>query len=259
MLVLLDPAAHPVIGHRGARARAPENTLPSFALAANAGVDAIELDLHLSRDGVPVVMHDPTLDRTTDARGPIGERTAGELARVDAGWAYTADGGRSFPFRGQGIGVPTLDEVIGAHPTLPMILEIKALEAALVVLRLIERAGAAGRVLIGSFIDEALVPFASAGIPVSAPPRALARLYLPALVGVHPSFFPFDAMCIPRYHRGLPLPIRGFARVMHRLGHPTHIWTVNDARLARSLWQRGVQGIISDDPATILAERRRAA
>lgn len=237
----------------------PENTIPSFAYAVAAGVDALEFDLHLSRDGVPVVMHDPTLLRTTGVAGRIAERSVAELARLDAGATFSADGGRSFPFRGQGIGVPTLEEVLAAHPTLPMIIEIKALEAARPVLAMLERAGARERVLIGSFIDAALVPFAEAGFPVSAPPGVLAQLYLPALLGRRPTEFPFAAICIPRFHHGLPLPIRSFAAVMSRLGRPVHIWTVNDAAVARRLWDRGVRGIISDDPATIIAERARAA
>jgi glycerophosphoryl diester phosphodiesterase len=259
VLVLLDPSRRPVIGHRGARARVPENTLPSFAFAVAAGVDAIELDLHLSRDGVPVVMHDPTLERTTGVAGRLVDRTAADLATLDAGATFTTDGGRTFPFRGQGIGVPTLEQVLAAHPTLPMIVEIKAPEASPVVLEILERSGARERVLIGSFHDVALRPFAAAGIPVSASPSALARLYLPALLGSRPDSLPFQAMCIPRSHNGLPLPIRAFAEVMSRLGRPTHVWTVNDARVARRLWDRGVVGIISDDPATILEERRRAA
>jgi glycerophosphoryl diester phosphodiesterase len=259
VLVLLDPSRRPVIGHRGARARVPENTLPSFAFAVAAGVDAIELDLHLSRDGIPVVMHDPTLARTTGVPGLVAERTAAELAALDAGATFSTDGGRTFPFRGQGIGVPTLEQVLAAHPALPMILEIKAPEASQTVLGILERSGARDRVLMGSFHDEALRPFAAAGIPVSAAPRALARLYVPALLGSRPDSLPFQAMCVPRTHRGLPLPIRAFAAVMSRLGRPVHIWTVNEASVARQLWNRGVRGIISDDPATILDERRRAA
>jgi glycerophosphoryl diester phosphodiesterase len=259
VLVLLDPSRRPVIGHRGARARVPENTLPSFAFAVAAGVDAIELDLHLSRDGVPVVMHDPTLERTTGASGLVADRTAAELAALDAGAMFTPDGGRTFPFRGLGIGVPTLEQVIAAHPTVPMIVEIKAPQAAQRVLGILERSSALERVLVGSFHDVALRPFAAAGIPVSAAPPTLARLYLPALLGSRPDSLPFQAMCIPRSYRGLPLPIRAFAAVMSRLGRPTHVWTVNDPRIARRLWERGVRGIISDDPATILDERRRAA
>lgn len=259
MLVLLDPSRRPVIGHRGNRAHAPEDTLVSFAQAAALGVDALEMDLHLSRDGVPVVIHDPTLDRTTDATGAVADRTVAELARVDAGARFSIDGGRTLPYRASGIGVPTLEEVLVAHPTLPLILEIKAPAAARPVLALLERMGSTARVLIGSFHDDALTPFSEAGIPVAGATKALAKLYLPALFRARRASLSFQAMCIPRFYRGLPLPISGFARLMAASGGPVHVWTVNDRAEARALWSAGVAGMISDDPAAMLAERAVSA
>lgn len=254
-MALFDPSRRPVIGHRGNRAHAPEDTLVSLRQAAALGVDALEMDLHLSKDGVPVVIHDPTLDRTTDASGPVAERTARELAKVDAGARFSKDGGRTTPYRGQGIGIPTLEEVLVEHPAIPLILEIKAPAAAAPVLGLLDRMNATGRVLIGSFIDDALRLFADARIPVAGATAALARLYLPALLGVRQASLPFQAMCIPRVFRGLPLPVSRFARMMRAAGGPTHVWTVNSRAEARALWAAGVSGIISDDPGLILAER----
>jgi glycerophosphoryl diester phosphodiesterase len=259
MLVLLDPARRPVVGHRGNRAHAPENTLESFAQAIRLGVDALECDVHLTRDGVPVVIHDPTLDRTTDASGAVRDRSAAGLQRVDAGARFTADDGRTFPYRGTGVRVPTLDAVLAATGRIPVLIEIKTVEAATPALAVIERTGSADRVLIGSFLQDALEPFLRAGIPVSASSRSLTRLYMPALLGARPSAVPYQAMSIPRYHHGLPVPVRQFARVMRGVGGPVHVWTVNSAALARRLWRIGVSGIISDDPAVILAERGSAA
>lgn len=255
MNLLLDPSKRPVIAHRGNRAHAPENTLESLRQGVASGADALEFDLHLSADGVPVVIHDPTLDRTTDQQGAVRERTAAELARVDAGARFTSDGGRTHPYRDQGIGVPTLEEALATHGHLPMVIEMKTLEVAVPALKVLERAGVTDRVLVGSFIDAALVPFVRAGIPISGAPNALARLYLPALLGASPRNIAFDSMCIPRFHRGLPIPVRQYARVMRALGRTVHVWTVNDPRIARRLWDRGVNGIITDDPAAILAER----
>ena len=256
---LLDPSRRPVIGHRGNRAHAPEDTLVSFAQASALGVDALEMDLHLSSDGVPVVIHDPTLDRTTDATGAVSDRSAAELGRVDAGARFSKDGGRTTPYRGLGIGVPTLESVLATHPLMPMILEIKTVAAAQPVLSLLERMGATGRVLIGSFHDAALLPFAQAGIPVAGAVQALARLYLPALMGLRWSTLPFQAMCIPRNFRGLPIPVARFAKLMRASGGPTHVWTVNERTEARALWDAGVSGIISDDPGAMIAERGKAA
>jgi glycerophosphoryl diester phosphodiesterase len=249
-----------VIGHRGNRAFAPENTLQSFTEAVTLGVDAIECDLHLSADGVPVVMHDETLERTTDGTGAVRERTVWELRKLDAGARFTRDGGRTYPWRGRGVHVPTLEETLAALPAgLPLILEMKSVEVAAPALRVLARAAALERVLIGSFLDEALVPFAQAGVPVSGASEALARLYLPALFRRRRTSLPFQALCLPRTHRGLPLPIRGYVQLMRAAGGPTHVWTINDPAAARRLWAAGVNGIISDDPGAMLRERGTAA
>src|ERR1700747_2744500 len=92
-----------LFGHRGAAGVAPENTLPSFHRARADGADVFELDVHATRDGAIVVLHDASLERTTDGAGPVAALTAAELSRLDAGHRFTPDGGRTFPYRGQGI------------------------------------------------------------------------------------------------------------------------------------------------------------
>lgn len=247
-----------MIAHRGNRAYAPENTLVAFAQAVAIGVDALEFDLHLSRDGMPVVMHDATLDRTTDASGPVRDRTVRELAAVDAGAGFGAD--RGSPYRGQGIGVPTLEELLGTLPTdLPLIVELKSVEVAVPALRTLERLGALNRALVGSFLDDALQPFRAAGVPTSPGVRSLAAQYLPALLGRRAPSAVERALCIPRFHRGLPLPVASFAARMRAAGGPTHVWTINDPTVAHRLWARGINGIITDDPALMLATRGAAA
>ena len=89
-MILLDPLARPVIGHRGNRVHAPENTIPSLLEAVALGVDALEFDLRVTKDGVLVLMHDATLDRTTDTTGPVISYTRADLRTVDAG-AEVAD------------------------------------------------------------------------------------------------------------------------------------------------------------------------
>src|SRR5215218_5885046 len=89
---LLDLSARPVIAHRGASGSAPENTLAAFELAVRQGADAFELDVRLTADGVPVVLHDPTLDRTSDYRGPLAALRAADLRAIDAGARFSPDG-----------------------------------------------------------------------------------------------------------------------------------------------------------------------
>lgn len=259
-MLLLDPERRPVIAHRGNRAHAPENTLVALTQAVALGADAVEFDVHLSRDGVPVVMHDETLDRTTDASGLVRERCAAELAAVDAGARFSADGGQSFPYRGQGIHVPTLEEAVSALPAaMPFILELKTLEVAAPALDTLDRLGVLDRVLVGSFVDAALLPFRAFGVPTSPGARTLGRGYLGALLGRRGGRVAHRALCIPRFHRGLPLPVAGFAAQMRAVGGPTHVWTINEPAIASRLWARGVNGIITDDPATMLSHRQAAA
>ncbi|WP_329549164.1 glycerophosphodiester phosphodiesterase family protein [Streptomyces sp. NBC_01356] len=128
------------IGHRGVMGVEPENTLRSFIAAQQAGLDLIELDLHLSKDGALVVMHDAEVDRTTDGSGPIAEKTLGELRALDAG---------------RGERVPVFEEVLDAIPT-PIQAEIKDVAAARALAEVMHRRDLVGRVEVSSFHDEAV-------------------------------------------------------------------------------------------------------
>lgn len=122
----------------------PENTLRSFVAAEQAGLDVIELDLHLSKDGALVVMHDADVDRTTDGTGPIAERTLGELRTLDAG---------------RGERVPTFEEVLDAVKS-PVQAEIKDLAAARALAEVMHRRNLVERVEVSSFHDEAIAEIA---------------------------------------------------------------------------------------------------
>ncbi len=254
-MILLDPGARPVIGHRGARAQAPENTVQSLLEAVKVGAEAVEFDLRVTRDGVLVLMHDPTLDRTTDCHGPVEARTLAELRTADAGARFTQDGS-TFPWRARGVGIPTFDEAVDALPhDLPMIIEVKTAVAAQHVRRAISRRTLEGRVIVAGFDAASTRSLREAGFALGACMGDVARLFVPSLLGwtiPNPSF---SAMCIPTAYRGLPLPIGSMVRSMTPHGVVTHIWTVNDRSTALRLWYHGVNGIISDDPQLILAVR----
>ncbi len=104
--------------HRGASARAPENTLEAFRLAAEDGAGGLETDVHVTRDGHVVAIHDDSVDRTTDGSGLVRETTLAELQSLDAGYRFTPDGGATFPYRGKGVRVPELREVLLGFPDL---------------------------------------------------------------------------------------------------------------------------------------------
>ncbi|MFE2883371.1 glycerophosphodiester phosphodiesterase [Streptomyces graminifolii] len=132
------------IGHRGVMGLEPENTLRSFVAAEQAGLDVIELDLHLSQDGALVVMHDADVDRTTDGTGPIAERTLDELRALDAG---------------RGERVPVFEEVLDAVRS-PLQAEIKDLAAARALAEVMHRHNLVERVEVSSFHDEAIAEIA---------------------------------------------------------------------------------------------------
>ncbi|MFD7876505.1 glycerophosphodiester phosphodiesterase [Streptomyces sp. NPDC059766] len=132
------------IGHRGVMGVEPENTLRSFVAAQQAGLDVIELDLHLSKDGALVVMHDADVDRTTDGCGPIAEMTLGELRGLDAG---------------RGERIPVFEEVLDAVRT-PLQAEIKDVAAARALAEVMTRLDLLGRVEVSSFHDEAITEIA---------------------------------------------------------------------------------------------------
>jgi len=253
-MILLDPLARPVIGHRGNRAFAPENTLESFLEAVALGVDAIELDVHVSRDGVPVVFHDATLERTTDGIGTLASRSVTELKRLDAGARFTRDNGRTFPWRGRGVTVSTFDELIDALPSqLPCIIDVKTPAATEPLRHAVRRHGMAARIIVAGFDPQATRPLRGAGFALGASTSDVVALLWPALLRRRAALPQVQALCIPPRWHGLPVPIAALVRTLRGSGTVTHVWTVNDPAQARQLWDAGVQGIISDDPGLILA------
>jgi glycerophosphoryl diester phosphodiesterase len=254
MTILLDPSARPVVGHRGNAAHAPENTLESFEQAVRAGADALEFDVHLTADGHVVVHHDATLGRTTGAAGEVAAFTLARLRALDAGATFTRDG-VDRPYRGRGIRIPTLDEVLDAFPGLPLLIEIKTAAASEPTRRCLERHGATARCVVDAFDDRALDAFDHSPIATGAGRGDVAALLLPALARATARRGRYSVVCTPLSYRGVPLPVRGFVRALRPTGRPVHVWTINSPDTAAALWRDGVCGIITDDPGLILARR----
>jgi len=253
VLNLLDPSLQLVIAHRGNSMHAPEDTLESLRQGLALGADGLEFDVRLSADGVPVVIHDATLDRTTDGTGPVAARTLAGLQSLDAGYRFTRDGGRTHPWRGKGIRIAALDEVLETFPQAPCLIEIKAVEATEPTLRAIERHGAKHRVMIGSFVNEAHAVLEGRGFFITASKPDVTRLYLRSLCLLGAGRIAYEACSIPPRWKRLRLPVSRIARMLHRRGIPTHCWTINDPAEARTLWDGGVNAILSDDPGPMLA------
>jgi glycerophosphoryl diester phosphodiesterase len=254
--VLFDPDARPVIAHRGGLARAPENTLEAMRLGIAEGADAIELDVHPCADGEIVVIHDATVDRTTDGHGAVAGLTLADLRGMDAACRFSTAG--LHPTVEGPCRVPTLGEVLESFPRTPLIIEVKTPAAAVHTRALIQKHGAEDRCLVDSFHEAALAVFQGSRIARGSSRQGVARLIARSLVRIGKSqAIEPSALCIPRSYRGYPLPVRRLARLMRSAGKPVHIWTVNDPAEATELWGLGVSGIITDDVPAILTAREK--
>ncbi|MBX3001647.1 MAG: glycerophosphodiester phosphodiesterase [Caldilineaceae bacterium] len=241
------------IAHRGGAGIWPENTRYALERAARLGVDMVELDTHASADGVLVVMHDATVDRTTNGTGLIRQKTLAELKTLDAGYRWTDDDGRSFPFRGQGITVPTLEEIFQTLPQMPMIIEIKQAEPSIVdaLCGLIRRYGRQEDVIIGSFHVDVLremrqrCPEVATSAHTNEVRLFLALNFLRLTKVYSPAPLAFQ---VPTRQDNIEIVTPSFVRSAHERGMQIHTWTVNDPAEMEYLLSIGVDGIITDRP-----------
>jgi glycerophosphoryl diester phosphodiesterase len=239
-----------VFAHRGGAALAPENTRGAFRQAVALGVDGCELDVRLSRDGEVVVIHDATLDRTTDATGPVNALTAAELARVDTGFRFNPEDG--FPWRGRSEGVPRLADVLADHPGLPFIVELKGEdpELARAATDVVARASALDRVCFGGFSDTTLAAARAAqpGLCTSAATEEIRRALYKSYVWWPFGRVPYEAFQVPETSNGTRVVSPRFIRCAHRAGGVIHVWTVNTRDDIERLKAWGVDGVITDRP-----------
>ena len=249
-----------IAGHRGAAGTTPENTLVSFRRGLEDGATFIELDVHASRDGEIVIIHDETVQRTTDGAGAVREMDLAELGRLDAGFRFTPDGGASHPFRGRGIGVPTLREFFSEFSGTRATLEIKELAAPAIetLFDLVEEFGKAEEVLVAAE-DDAIMDAARAvirrrGLHVATGfSTGEIRAFLTPLWmgGEPPPDIAGQALQIPRRYQGMDLITPASVDAAHRRGVEVHVWTVNEVDEMRELLALGVDGIITDYPARL--------
>lgn len=243
------------IAHRGASGTHPENTLVAFRAAAAAGAEMIELDVHLSVDRVPVVIHDATLERTTDGRGLVAACTAAELAALDAGYRFSPPGTRLFPFRGAGHGVPPLLEVLRALPTLRFTLEIKTRDPGLddVLPDVLRESGAEDRVLLASQYGRVVRRLRRGfpGYPTNFGSDEVAAFVRSAAVPAGAA-----ALQVPPRYLWRRLVTRRFVEAAHAAGLEVQVWTINTPRSMHELLNIGVDGIMTDFPERLLGVYR---
>jgi glycerophosphoryl diester phosphodiesterase len=243
-----------VIGHRGSAGTRPENTLLSFEAALADGAQILESDIHLTRDGVPVLLHDPEVDRTTDARGDVAHHDWASLRRLDAGHRFEDDRGEP-AFRDREVRIPSLEEAFERFPEARFNLEIKSAgpESVRATLDLVEHFDRADRTLLAAGEDPIMKELraqlatrrirpavgASVGEIVAAVSSALEGSAMPPGV---------MALQIPASFAGRPLATREFVGHAHAMGVQVHVWTINDLEEIEQLLDVGVDGIVTDYP-----------
>ena len=268
----MSPLRPLVYAHRGGAALRPENTIASFDYGLSLGADGLEFDVRLSRDGVVVVHHDATLERTTNGRGALSSYTADELSHVDAGhWFTPADATRkpgepdSFPYRGQGHGIPRLKQVLSRYPGVPLIIELKVNDPDLAhrTIQDVRAAGAVERVSLGSFgwrvlrAVRKLEPRIPTGASREEVRLALYRSWIRWPLGKEA----YQEFQVPERSGPTRVVSRNFIAHAHRVGLPVKVWTVNDPADMRRLLDWGVDALISDRPdlaVSVVAAHSRA-
>lgn len=250
-----------VIAHQGGDGLRPSNTLLAFQHAADLGVDVLEMDVHLTRDEALVLMHDATVDRTTDGSGALAAMTLAEVKALDAAYHWPYEG--PAPYRDRGVRVPTLAEVIERFPGLRYIVEMKPDTAAAGAALCAEltRLGALHRTLVASFHKSAMEAFRRdcPTVPTSAHQGEVRRFYLLYRLGLSWLARPqAAALQIPMAADGRDLTEPDFIAAVTGHMHLDY-WTVNEAADMRLLIERGAGGLITDRPDIALEVVAEAA
>lgn len=239
-----------LIAHRGGSGLAPENTVAAFRNAVDVwGADMIELDVHASVDGHCVVIHDATVDRTTEGTGAVASKPLSELRRLDAGYRFTADGGATFPFRGRDVRIPTIDEVLGALPGVRITVEVKTGAAQEPLFAAIRRLRARDRVIVAGMSEAHRTLFTDYRGPVSASGEEVRRFYMRhrMLLGRFAQLRA-DVVQVPEHYDGRRVVTPRFVRDLGRHGVPVHVWTIDEPADMVRLLDWGVEGILTDRP-----------
>ena len=267
MLTALRPGAGFLrTGHRGARGLAPENTLVGFERAIAEGVDVLEFDVQMTADGEVVVIHDDTVDRTTDGAGAVAELTWTRLRALDA--AHHFDPAAGHPLRGTGVGIPLLAEVLERFPDVKVTIELKEAPQPDFVERVIAitRELAPERAILASFSQRLLnvVRRQAPEIPTNLSNDEIRWFVIGHWVGLAGWLrSPGRVLQVPRFSdhdhdRGIRVVTQRLLRAAHRSGRSVQVWTINDPALMHELLDLGVDGITTDRPDVlnaVLAER----
>ena len=231
--------------------------MEAFRLAAASGAGGLETDVHMTRDGSVVAIHDDTVDRTTDGAGLVRGMTLAEVKGLDAGSRFTPDGGATYPYRGRGVRVPEIGEVFREFPNHVVNIEMKeeqpGVEAAL--LRVIEEEGAQDRALVVSGKARPVRRFrklCGGRVRTGASAQEIATFFYLSRLRLTGLFRPpYHALQVPVEYRGTPLVTPRFVEAAHRLGVRVDVWTIDDPGEMRRLLDLGADAIMTNRPEVL--------
>lgn len=222
--------------------------MEAFSGAVDLGFKHLETDIHITRDGVPVCIHDDTVDRTTDGIGDVSNLAFDELQELDAGYRH---GGRDgYAFRGKGLTVPSLEEVLDTFPDVNLVVDMKIDGCADPLAGLLDRLDAHERLIVGSFSDERIDVFrdASTGRVATSTGTAQSRMWVLASRVGRGVKGEAKALQLPTQIRGVTVVDEKLVQAAHEDGLQVHVWTVNDRAEMERLLDIGVDGVITDRP-----------
>lgn len=242
-----------VIAHRGGRNLGPESTLYTFQRAVDAGADVLEIDVQRTKDGHLVILHDSTVDRTTNATGQVGNYTLAELKGLDAAYRWSPNKKRVYPFQNRQIKIPTLVEVFEAFPETRVNIEIKNPEPDVIpsLCRLIKKHHMLKKVMVASFDTGVLKKFRSIcpEVATSAGSSEAILFYSLQKMYMEDAYSPdAQALQVPENYGSLQVVNRRFLEAAHARNMKVHVWTVNDVESMKRLLKLGVDGIMTDYP-----------
>jgi glycerophosphoryl diester phosphodiesterase len=246
--------ARRLYAHRGASAERPENTMTAFARAVEIGVDALEMDVHVTRDGELIVAHDDTAARMCGVHLAWKDLDLEDTQRLDAGWGFVGEGGTR-PFAAQSVRVPRFADVLTAFPAMRINVDIKGDRAVELMLGLLRAQRAEDRVTLASFQLRTLVDVRRRGYggeTALAQPEVASLLAMPALLWRQLPFTGTAAQ-VPTHVGRLRLDRAAFIAKCHAIGLRVDFWTIDDPIEATRLLELGADGIMTNDPAAVRA------
>ncbi len=263
------PESRPeILGHRGAAGTAPENTLEAFAEGLSRGADILESDVHLSQDGVPVLLHDPDVDRTTNGRGAVCDLNLEDIQALDAGYRFAPQHPKTFSFRGQGLKIPTLEEAFRRFPGARFNLELKTggVLCAEQVVNLVKALDRENRTLLTAGDDSLMDQIVASAREQNVNPafgactRDAAAFARSAAQSLPPPPIPM-VLQIPAAFGGQNLVTDALIAHAHAHQVQIHVWTINEEEEMTRLLDMGVDGLVTDFPGRMkeLLQRRHDA